>query len=484
MRAAFLLLALAGSLTLSPPAGAADRAALPAAVRQALKEAQLPPEALSVWIAPADGGRVRWAWNETVARNPASLTKLATTFAALEQLGPAWRWKTPVWLNGKLDAATGVLQGDVLIQGRGDPSLNLERLWLLVRRLQALGVREIQGDVLLDSSAFAPDPQSPADFDGEPWRAGNVRPDALLFNLKAHSLTLRPDPAAGVVRGTWDTPAWPAPEPAPLRAGPCTDARGALKANWVHRIHGVDEAPGPLRFTGAYPASCGEQVWPLADPEPAQANARLFDALWRQSGGKLTGWVRNAAAGAELTARAPALEHASPPLGEVVRDINKFSNNLMAEQLWLTLALQSGAATPISAQQAREHLHTWLRQRLEWDAPGWQLENGSGLARGSRLSAQQIGQLLQAAWASPVMPEFVASLPLAGEDGTLRRNPERFGPVRARAHLKTGSLRDVVAVAGYMHGKNGQRWVVVALIQHDRAQSGRGVLDAVLRGLG
>ncbi len=446
-------------------------APLPEPIAQALRQAQLPDTALALWCAPVAGGEPRLAWRAQAAHNPASLAKLATTWMALSQLGPGWRWRTPVWLNGRVDAARGVLHGDLVLQGRGDPSLVLERLWLLLRRVQQQGVREIQGDIVLDSSAFAPEPQSPADFDGEPWSPGNVQPDALLLNYKAHTLHVRPDAEAGVAWVHQDT-GLPLQPHVPLRPGPCRDPRGGLRANWV-------EAPGqpaPLQLAGALPRGCGPQQWPLADADPATYNARLLTQLWGDLGGRLRGHVRAGTA----PETAPSFEWASPPLAELVRDINKHSNNLMAEQLALTLAWQAGDR-PSTRAAARLRLAAWLQQRLGWADDSFVLDNGSGLSRQARLSAAQLGQLLQAAWRSPVMPEFVASLPLAGVDGTLSRDPGRFGDAQARAHLKTGSLRDVAGLAGYVQALDGQRWALVAMLQHPQARQGRGVLDAAVR---
>ncbi len=451
--------------------GQAPADPLPDAIRQALRQAQLPDGALALWCAPAGGGEPRLAWRAQAAHNPASLAKLATTWMALSQLGPGWRWRTPVWLDGRVDASRGVLQGQLVLQGRGDPSLVLERLWLLLRRVQQLGVRDIEGDIVLDSSAFAPETQSPADFDGEPWSPGNVQPDALLLNFKSHTLSVRPDADAGVAWVRQDT-GLPMQPHVPLRPGPCRDPRGGLRANWV-------ESPGqagPLQLAGAWPSACGPQQWPLADADPSTYNARLVAQLWRDLGGQLRGQVRTGAA----PSTPPSFEWSSPSLAEVVRDINKHSNNLMAEQLALTLAFEAGDR-PATRAAARQRLSAWLQSRLGWSEGSFVLDNGSGLSRQGQLTAAQLGQLLQAAWQSPVMPEFVASLPLAGVDGTLSRDPARFGGAQARAHLKTGSLRDVAAVAGYVQAQDGQRWALVALLQHAQARAGRGVLDAAVR---
>ena len=460
----FLLALCFGGVALAQP--------LPAGVRSALQAAQLPDGALAVWVAPLDAPQAsRLAWRESALHNPASLAKLASTWAALEQLGPAWRWRTPVWLQGQLDPATGLFKGDIHIAGRGDPTQVIERLWLQLRQLRQLGVRELQGDFVLDNQAFVPDTQQPADFDGEPWRPGNVQPDALLFNFKSWTVQIRPDPARNLAWLSSELPL--AQASVPLRPGPCTAPRAALRANWA-----LEPAKAqPLRFDGHWPSACGAQSWPLADPDPASYNARLLAALWRELGGQLSGQVR---AGPAPQAQAPTLEWLSPPLAEVVRDINKHSNNLMAEQLGLTLALQTGQE-PAAAEGARRQLAAWLQRRLDWPADSFVWDRASGLSRHTRLTARQLGQLLQAAWDSAVMPEFVASLPLAGQDGTLLREPGRFGAARARAHLKTGSLRDVQAIAGYVLARSGRRYVVVGLLEHAQAGAGRPALDALLR---
>jgi len=448
---------------------------LPPQARSALQAAQLPESALAVWIAPIGADpQPRLAWRETAPHNPASLAKLVTTWAALEQLGPAWRWRTPVWLSGQLDPQNGVFKGDIHIAGRGDPTQVIERLWLQLRELRQLGLRELRGDFVLDNQAFAPDGQQPADFDGEPWRPGNVRPDALLFNFKSWTVQIRPDPARSLAWLSSELPLPLAQASVAMRPGPCAAPRAALRANWAQPAITAGQA---LRFDGFWPSACGLHRWPLADADPDSYNARLLAALWREVGGVLTGRVRS---GPAPRTEAPALEWLSPPLAEVVRDINKHSNNLMAEQLGLSLALQAGLE-PATADGARQHLAGWLQRRLAWAPERFVWDRASGLSRQTRLTAQQLGQLLQAAWDSPVMPEFLASLPLAGLDGTLQRDPGRFGGALASAHLKTGSLRDVHALAGYLLARSGQRYVVVLLLEHPQAAAGRAALDALLR---
>ncbi len=448
-----------------PPASAAAR--LPDPVLQALRRAGVPAEAASVVVHDASSGRRVLQWRPDVPSNPASLDKLLTTMAALERLGPAWTWSTPVWLQGTVK--DGVLDGSVFIQGSGDPQLVLERVWLLLRRVQQLGVREIRGDVVLDGSAFALPEASPADFDGEPLRPYNVRPAALLLNYRSVRYGFVPDAAAGVARVVAEPPLAGTQVDATVALSdtPCGDWRAALKAEFT---------PGRARFGGRYPAACGELSWPVADPEPASYDARLIAALWREMGGTLAGRVRE---GSAPTATPPSFEFRSPALAEVVRDINKHSNNLMAQQLFLTLALQApgGAGRPATPDAAREVLSRWLAERTGSLGADVVVDNGAGLSRHTRISAQRLAQLLVQAHDSPVMSELMSSLPISGLDGTLRRM--RAAP--GRAHLKTGSLRDVTALAGYVLTNSGRRLVLVAIVNHPQAGAARPALDALVQ---
>lgn len=443
---------------------------LPTEVGGALRHAKLPANALAVVVQEVGTSQPRLGWNEAQPVNPASVFKLFTTYAALDLLGPAWTWNTPVYLSGRVQA--GVLDGSVAIRGRGDPKLVLERVWLMLRRLQLLGVKEIRGDILLDHSAFQLPDVPPGEFDGDATRPYNVRPDALLLNLKSVLYTFSPDAARGV--------ATVSAEPAlagvvvdatvPLSNGPCDDWRGALQGELGDATH--------VHFAGSFPAACGEKTWPVAYADARSYNARLIGQLWHELGGKLGGQVREGAvpAGARLAFDAP-----SPSLAEVVRDINKYSNNVMAEQLFLSLPTATHSLADEVAVQpddARALLRHWLQQHFgEAAAQAVVVDNGSGLSRQTRVPARLIARLLQHAWASTVMPELMGSLPISGIDGTLKRSTATPG----RAHLKTGSLQDVAAVAGYVLGDSGRRYVLVAVLNHPNASAGRPALDALVQ---
>jgi D-alanyl-D-alanine carboxypeptidase/D-alanyl-D-alanine-endopeptidase (penicillin-binding protein 4) len=427
--------------------------------------AQVPRDAVAIVVQEVGANTSRLSWHAQDPVNPASLMKLLTTSAALELFGPAWGWTTPVWLNGTLH--DGVLEGNLVIKGSGDPKLVLERVWLLMRRVQQWGVKEIRGDIVLDRSAFTLAEQSPADFDGDPLRPYNVLPDALLLNFKSLVFSITPDPQRGIAVISTEPPlaGVRADASVPLAPGRCEDWRAALKADF--------NDPNRLRFGGSYATACGDKNWAVAYADPKSYNARLLAGVWRELGGTLTGTVRDGSAPATV----PSFELSSPSLAEVVRDINKFSNNTMAQQLFLTLGLrQRGQGTP---EAARAVMRKWLSDSFGATGRAAVIDNGSGLSRENRVSAMLLAKLLQAEWSGRVMPELMSSLPVIGLDGTLRNSKTTPG----RAHLKTGTMSDVgvLGIAGYVLSHNGRRYVLVAVINHPNAKDARPALDALVQ---
>ncbi|HEX6363437.1 MAG TPA: D-alanyl-D-alanine carboxypeptidase, partial [Albitalea sp.] len=278
-------------------------------------------------------------------------------------------------------------------------------------------------------------------------------------------MTFTPDPARGVAIVAVDPPlaGLRADPTVPLTTAPCEDWRAALKGEFTD--------PSRLQFAGGYAEACGERQWPIAYVDPKSYNERLLLGLWREMGGTVTGIVREGPA----PVVPPSFVLASPPLAEVVRDINKYSNNAMAQQLFLTLAaVQRGSGT---AEHARDVLQQWLAARFGPLAEGTLVDNGSGLSRHGRTTAGLLARLLQSVWTSPAMPEFVSSLPIIGVDGTMLRTKA----VPGRAHLKSGSLRDVTGLAGYVLSTSGKRYVVVGILNHPNAQAARPALELLVQ---
>ena len=443
-------------LALAPAVASAQ---LPKEVVDGLRAAGVPLSNVAVVVQEAGSTRSSLTMNAHQPLNPASTMKLVTTYAALELLGPAYRWKTEAWLDGD----------NLILKGYGDPKLSYESFWMLLRNLRGRGLREIRGDVILDRSYFAPVPDVP--FDNEPYRPYNVPPDALLLNFKTLRFTFVPD--EGRVR-IFVEPALPGLElvnSLRLADGPCTEGRA-----FREQIGATFEpTPKPrVSFAGAYPLQCGEKELNVALLAPEQYLAGMIRQLWAEMGGSWKGNVRD---GLVPPGARRLYTHESEPLAEAVRDINKFSNNVMARQLFLTLAAEL-VRTPADAEAAALAIRQWLTLK-NIRAPELVLENGSGLSRNERISAANMASVLQAAWKSPLMPEFVSSLPVVAADGTMKKRM-RGERVAGSAHIKTGLLNDARAMAGYVDGRSGKRYVVVMIVNHPKAPETDAAMDALL----
>ena len=446
---------------------------IPPDVAAALERAKVPLDAVTLLVVDAEGRTpARLSHRTQVPVNPASVMKLVTTYAGLDLLGPAYTWQTPVFVDGAV--RDGTLFGNLIIKG--------------------LGIDKIAGDIVLDRSAFEPLEADPAGFDGEPLRPYNATPDALLLNFKSVVMTFVPDRTANTAQVYFEPPLAGVQMQTTVPLSPGNGAQGTLASNaacgdYRSTLKADFSDPARIRFGGSYPLSCFEKVWPVAYADPANYSLRAVEGLWRAMGGQLGGKVR-AGVPAPATALAPVFEMSSPALAEVIRDINKFSNNVMAQQLFLSLSLPArsansaangtpamqGTALPASREASRAVLNRWWKDRISpLDAPT--MDNGSGLSRSERISAQALARMLQTAYRSPLMPELMSSLPIAGVDGTLKRSK---AATRGSAHLKTGSLRDVTALAGYVHGASGKRYVLVAIANHANANAVRPAFDALV----
>jgi serine-type D-Ala-D-Ala carboxypeptidase/endopeptidase (penicillin-binding protein 4) len=433
---------------------------LPRPVIQALRGAGVPASSVAAWVQEVGAARPSVAVRADATMQPASVMKLVTTYAALELLGPAYRWKTEAYVDGD----------DLVLRGYGDPKLNYESFWLLLRELRGRGLKDLRGDVILDRSYFGPAQYSA--FDSEVFRPYNVTPDALLVNFKSLRFTFIPEGEKGV--RVFAEPALPGLDivnSLKLGEGDCPDGNRAFR----ELIQASFESKPPrASFLGVYPVSCGERDLNIALYEPQDYVAAMIRQLWSEMGGSWSGSVRE---GTVSPSARLVYAHESEPLGDIVRDINKFSNNVMARQLFLTLGAQLGGP-PARAEEAARAIKEWLAAK-KIDAPEFALENGSGLSRNEHISARHLAQLLLVAWRSPVMPEFVSSLPVVAADGTMKKRlkGER---VAGNAHIKTGLLADARAIAGYVLDRRGQRHVVVMIVNHPKAPQADAAMDALL----
>jgi D-alanyl-D-alanine carboxypeptidase/D-alanyl-D-alanine-endopeptidase (penicillin-binding protein 4) len=441
------------------------RAELPRPVARALLDAGVPLDHVAVVVQRVAATRPLFAHQPDVAMNPASTMKLVTTFAALELLGREYRWRTEAYLGGPL--VGGTLRGDLVLKGYGDPKITIEQWQAFMRDLTARGLSRIEGDLVLDRTHFRVPEHDPALFDNEPLRPYNVGPDALLVNFKAIRFAFAPNAASDAVELRVEPPlpqlaVGAAPS---LADGPCNDWRAQLAAAFISQPRAA-----AATFAGQYPRACGARDWNVALLDHADYVHGMFTTYFAEAGGSFAGAVRDGRA----PPGAPFAVLESAPLYDVVRDVNKLSNNVMAQQLFLTLATVRGAP-PATPEKAAAAVERWLAQR-KLAMRGFHVENGSGLSRAERVTAAGLARLLAAADASPLRDEFATSLAVAATDGTLERRMVNGGAA-GRALLKTGSLEGVRSLAGYVIDAKGTRWIVVAFVNHPNAARSTPALD-------
>ncbi len=445
---------------------------LPPALQARWRESQLPDSALSLVVAEV-GQPPLIAINPGQPRNPASVMKLVTTYAALEGLGPGHTWRTELLTAANaLPRADGTLPGPLYVRAAGDPQLQVEDVWRMLRELRLRGIRTLPG-VVVDRSVYGNVSIDPGEFDNTPDRVYNASPDALVVGFGAVRLLHIPDLATG----TWQVHLDP-----PL---PGVRIENHVKASTARcpgppavRTEQTSEAGSlTLRLSGTVALSCGEfSLHRLALPQPEHA-AQIFRQMWVELGGQLTGPITSG----QVPPNAIVLaSHVSPPLADMIRTINKLSNNVMARMMLLALGEQYGPP-PATTHTGAAALATVLaNEGLAF--PELVIDNGSGLSRDGSISAGSLASMLNVAWASPRMPEFVSSMAIAGEDGTVRRRWKDPG-VRGKAHLKTGTLRDVSALAGYIQGASGRRYVLASLVNDPKAFNVRAFNDMLVEWL-
>ena len=445
-------------------------AKLPREIGRVFLDAGIPLNHVSIVVQDTAKPRPLFEHEANRARNPASVMKLVTTFAALDLLGPDYRWKTEAYLGGPL--VDGELRGDLILKGYGDPKITIEQWQSFMAQLRANGLQAVTGDLVLDRSRFALPLHDAGAFDHEPLKPYNVGPDALLVNFKSMRLTFAPDAAGtGIVMHA---------EP-PLDAvalGPPPAIVGAECNDWrLRSAPSIEDRGdrGAISFGGTYPSACGEREWWIAMLDHPHYVRAMFETYFRAAGGRFAGNVKERRA---PTGVPPFAVLESPPLHDIVRDVNKLSNNVMARQIFLTLAMTASAA-PATPGLAAAAVKRWLAAR-KLSMPGLVLENGSGLSRHERNSAAGLNRLLIAADASKVRDEFANSLAVAAVDGTVERRFQH-GTVAGQAWLKTGSLEGVRALAGYVIDPSGRRYTVVAIVNDRNAAHATPALDNLVQ---
>lgn len=451
----------------------------PGAGEALLRSCGLPGNSLGAYARALDSPTPLVSLNPEKPFQLASTTKLVTSMAALDLLGPQFRWRTMAFTRGSL--FQGRLLGDLWIVGGGNACLSAQDLQAWMAEWRQLGLREIIGDIVLDRFAFQ---LKESDHEHTPTpakdRPHHAWPDALTLNEGRLKVTLNPSRDG---------------RPAVLLEPPLAGVRiqhagggGAGCSAWAHWSDPADGEPR-LSVQGSLGPRCSPREWVLAPLPHAEFTARAIAGLWREAGGQLHGRVLDKSRpdrtalmpeGPDGELQLPFSTHISPPLPQLLREINKTSDNLAARNLMLALS-RGFPHKPATLAAAQARMREWLaRQGI---APGdIEIENGSGLSRAERAKPRAFVDLLAKAWGARQAASLIDSLPVAGVDGTLEHRMTR-GAAAGQAHLKTGTLLDTRALAGYVKGRSGRVFAVAALVNHPDAGRATPALDALIEWL-
>lgn len=466
------------------------RITLPQAVASSLERNQIPKETVSISVIEIETARPGkntskniLDWRATEVMNPASTMKLLTTLAGLDILGPQYRWRTNIFTDGII--RQGVLKGNLYLQGAGDPKLIPEELAKLMKSLQALGIQKIDGNLFFDRSAYAPGAMEHNTIDGEALRAYNVPPDPLLYAFRTLSFQLGKSRTADFIDISY-TPALSQlkiDNQMQLVDQPCDNWKNNIRFNLSPEGISKTDQLVVAQFSGALPNTCKGVNYNVVVLDANTFLTQGFAAAWELSGGTWAKAPIGKNANIPLTARL-LLQFEGINLADDVVDINKYSNNVMARQVLLTLALEK-MGKPATTANGELVIQSWLKQN-SLDFPGLVIENGSGLSRNEAISAEQMNLLLFTAHNLAVGEIFYNSLPIAGTDGTMRNRLmtqlRKFLHLKKKpeARIKTGSLADVRAISGYVISKSGKLYAVTSFINHPNAWRGLEAHDQLL----
>ena len=456
-------------------------AQLPAPVASVLAQQGLNESELGILVMKGDA--IVLAHQADRPMQPASTMKLVTTMVSLDRLGPAFRGRTELRTSGEV--VKGVLRGNLVLKGGADADLSGEDIENMLRALHYQGIRRIEGDLVLDRGVWNPGrlDQGLPPFDESPEAYYNVIPDPLLVNKNMLQIDMRSTNKRLKLEMQ--------PELDRVSIGSDMTLVDADCSKWEDGWklpEAVRRKDGRIKVMlhGTFPKDCARS-YSINVLDRDDYIERLFRQKWKDLGGKFSGKVVTGSAPPDSRLLA---EHSSRSLPELVRDTNKPSDNLLARILFLSLgSLQSDPAAgsfaaPASGEttlaRADAAVREWMREH-RIDDTGFGIENGSGLSRSERITPQQMAYLLQAGLRSNWAPEFQSTMPIAAIDGTLRRRLQGTAAA-GRARLKTGTLRNVVALAGYVPDADGVQNVFVAMVNSEQAGNGRGraVLDALV----
>ncbi|MBP3194832.1 MAG: D-alanyl-D-alanine carboxypeptidase/D-alanyl-D-alanine-endopeptidase [Cardiobacteriaceae bacterium] len=458
----------------SPQAAATDAFAdnLPVEISNLIAKHKVNKENFSLIIQEVSRDKPLASLNAGKLRSPASVTKIFTTAAGLIAMGDDYRYPTRFFVDAMPDK-DGVVNGNLYIQGGGDPFLVEERLRDFIKELRGKGVRHIAGNIIIDNSLYKLelDEKDTFDFDGNQYSAYNAVPSPIMVNFRTIKIIFTPAGKKGVnISLSPQINNWQIDNQMTVNSGKCSD-----NFNPTPELSRDDKGFAVLRLTGKYSTNCGKSDISVVMGEAIEQMYYLFRDLWYAEGGSFDG---RGEIGVVPNSAALIYTGQSLPMSELVQKMNTMSNNVMTRQLMLTLGAYL-YDVPGNLEKGRKGvLETLTAFGVATD--GAIIDNGSGLSRKTRISAQGFSSLLINMYRSEKLREpFWNSLAVVGETGTLKK---RFKgtPMQGKIRGKTGTIDKVRGFAGYVQAASGRVFVVVMIGNDNAALPSRYMQDDVL----
>ena len=432
---------------------------LPDGLAQEISTIPLNKRNYSIYIQAVDSNYPLASWRTHVVRKPASVIKLLTTYSALLNLGFDYRWETKFYYTGKV--RQGVLRGDLYVKASGDSTLSTKDLDDIVAQVRANGIRKIQGNIVIDRTLFKVPSRNNSGFDNHIYSPYNAMPDAIMFNKRKSTFCITPHAKrAKIVKKVPDN-SYKIVNKLRMVGGSCRRGR-----SWPRvRIKTNSSSRSTVFLTGKLSRRCGKRTICKVISMPHRAFYYALKEKLLDNGVKVTGTLKLK----KVPKKAKYLfSHYSEPLESVISTIAKRSDNLMARQLFLTLGATSYSA-PSTLYKSRKAVEKTLGKYHILEKGTTRVENGSGLSRSARITAKSLANLLNHAYKN-YGQRWMNTLSVAGIDGTIH-NRFKYSSVFGRAWMKTGTIKGVKNIAGYVEGASGQRYVVVVLVNDRRAHA-------------
>ncbi|MSQ80261.1 MAG: D-alanyl-D-alanine carboxypeptidase/D-alanyl-D-alanine-endopeptidase [Candidatus Methylopumilus sp.] len=437
------------------------------AINKILNRSELSKENYSLYIKNISKGNKIFSYNEHKAFNPASVMKLITTYAGLQSLGPQYQWKTEVLYKGTIK--NNHLYGDLIIKGYGDPTLTYADLSEIIEKVQQQGIKYIHGNIIYDESFFG-ELQNQNLIDDKKYRAYNVNPKSFIVNENTVNFSFSINNEKISIKTFPEIKTLKVINHLKLTNQSCNDWKNDLGYDVDIKSNMTE-----IKFNGHYDKACESKGIDLSIMDANRLSNNLFEKLWKLHGGSIEGAFKNTYQ--NIYDMHKVYEHLSSPLSLIVRDINKYSQNLIARNLLLTILLENNPNL-ISENEAGKFTKEFLmREKVKLDS--LEMDNGAGLSRNAKVSAEDLAFLLEKAYEDTYMPEFIASLPNMGVDGTLKNRGKKLS-VTKHAYLKTGSIQNVNTIAGYIFDKNNNVKVFIFMANDPKANESSKIQDELI----